>query len=84
MGMKNYSESYMNRQVSVRCSEAFHCLQKLPLCDDTCPYIFKIFDLFFNERERERDGEREAEGEAGSLDPGSPGSHLGLKAVLNL
>ena len=40
--------------------------------------------------ERGREAETQAEGEAGSmrepnmgLDPGSPGSHLGLKAVLN-
>ena len=42
------------------------------------------------EREREREAETQAEGEAGScrepdvgLDPGSPGSRLGLKAALN-
>ena len=43
------------------------------------------------EREREREAETQAEGEAGSmhrepdvgLDPGSPGSHPGLKAALN-
>ena len=41
--------------------------------------------------EREREAETQAEGEAGSmhrepdvgLDPGSPGSHPGLKVVLN-
>ena len=42
------------------------------------------------ERESEREAETQAEGEAGSmqepdveLDPGSPGSHPGLKVALN-
>ena len=41
-------------------------------------------------REREKEAKTQAEGEAGScrepdvgLDPGSPGSHPGLKATLN-
>ena len=42
-------------------------------------------------RDTEREAETQAEGEAGSmqepdvgLDPGAPGSHPGLKVVLNL
>ena len=39
-------------------------------------------------RDTEREAQTQAEGETGSmqgarLDPGSPGSHLGLKATLN-
>ena len=55
-------------------------------------FFFLKFFLFIydSHTERGREAETQAEGEAGSmrepnmgLDPGSPGSHPGLKAVLN-
>ena len=54
------------------------------------PLFFLGFYLFTHERHREREAETQAEGEAVprrepdvGLDPGSPGSGLGLKAALN-
>ena len=53
-------------------------------------YFFKILFIYSWETERKREAETMAEGEAGSsraadvgLDPESPGSHPGLKAMLN-
>ena len=55
--------------------------------------FFLRFYLFIHDREREREAETQAEGEGekqapcrepdAGLDPGSPGSHPGLKAALN-
>ena len=54
-------------------------------------FFFKILFIHERHRAREREAETQAEGEKQApcrepdvgLDPGSPGSHPGLKAVLN-
>ena len=67
------------------------CLSLLFIYTNKICLFWNFIYLFMRDTEREREAETQAEGEAGSmqgvrcglLNPGSPGSRLGLKAALN-
>ena len=73
--------------------DVFQKVQSRLAGEGTCPFLLLLFLFFFFFLRFYlfvEDTETQAEGEAGSmqepdvgLDPGSPGSHPGLEAVLN-